>query len=305
MSTLVELSEEFCDAGRSDGLSHHTVASYRQTLTHFTRWAPGDLQAVDVTHKTIRSFLADRRKQGEADTTVAGRHASLSAFWSYLVTEARHLPEGHPDKVTDNVVKRIPRPVAKIPVTPVLSVEDMRSLLSLEGRTPFLTLRNRAIIVVLWDTGVRVGELCNLTENDIDFNMQMMKVDGKTGPREIPFGTATKTMLKRYLKVRGYHPGSKHEALFIGSRGDLSEGMVTRMVKDYGKRAGLGNVFAHMFRHSWVNALLEEGATILDVAYLGGWSTPEQVLKRYGIVGKKQRAIKAHRRHSPGDRLAG
>lgn len=307
MSTLHELVEEFCDACESDGLSHHTVASYRQTLVHFTTWIPDDTRAVDVTHKTIRAFISSRRKAGEADTTVAGRHASLSAFWSYLLREAEHLPSGDPDKVTDNVVKRVSRPAAKIPVTPIVDADGMRKLLALEGRTPFLTVRNRAILMVLWDCGVRVGELCNLREEDVDFDRMMLSVDGKTGPRDVPFGKATKVELKRYLKARRYHPKAKtagYGSLFIGARGDLSEGMVTRVVKDYGKRAGLGNLFAHMFRHSWVHALLEAGATILDVTDLGGWSSPEQVLKRYGIVGRHSRAVTAHRRLSPGDRLA-
>ncbi|QRN81619.1 MAG: site-specific integrase, partial [Nocardiopsis sp. BM-2018] len=87
MTHLSSLVTEFCEDRTAEGLSHHTVASYRQTLSHFVSFVGGDTDPSEVTRKTVKSFLADRRQRGEATATLGGRHASLSAFWSWLVAE--------------------------------------------------------------------------------------------------------------------------------------------------------------------------------------------------------------------------
>lgn len=293
MPALSSLVDEFIEARTADGLSQHTIKHYRISLSHFVGFVGGETSPDDVTKRTVRSFIADRRERGEAMSTLSSRHAALSAFWSWLVDE---------DEASDNVVKRIPRPKEKIRPVPLVTEDQMNALLKQESRTPFLTVRNRAMLMILWDCGVRVGELCSLTLEDIDFERKMLTVRGKTGERSIPFGRATGVALRRYLRRRPTHTHAGLSSTFVGNHGAVSEAAVALMLKHYGKQAGF-HLHPHMFRHSWVDSLLSAGATILDVQVLGGWSSPTQIMNRYGIAGKQSRAIAAHRRLSPGDRL--
>lgn len=292
---LTGLVSEFLEDRAADGLSHHTVASYRQTLRHFLTWLPEDTTAPDVTRRTVKRFLARRRELGEATATLGGRHASLSAFWTWLVAE---------EEADVNVVKKVTRPKEVKPV-PLLSPAHLTALLRVQGRTAFLTARNRAILWVLVDCGLRVGELVSInTATDVDWDLRMITVRGKTGERTVPFGKTCAASLRRYLRHRVKHGKSDDPGLFIGDRGRITTGTVLVTVRKYGQLAGVGKVYPHMFRHTWVDALLREGATVLDVQYLGGWSSPQQVMTRYGIAGKRDRAILAHRKFSPGDRLS-
>ncbi|GAA1084609.1 tyrosine-type recombinase/integrase [Nocardiopsis metallicus] len=296
MPTLSSLVSEFLEARTVDGLSTHTIKHYRISLRHFTTYAGGDTTPEDVTRKTVRGFLAHRREAGDAASSLASRHAALSTFWTWLVEE---------EEATVNVVKKVARPKDKIKPVPLVTEETMHALLKVEARSTFLTFRNRALLYVLWDTGVRVGELVSLNLEDINWDSQILTVRGKTGERVVPFGKATGVALRRFLRRREQHPGHEDTRLFIGARGALGEAAVFRMLRSYGKVVGVPGLHPHAFRHTWVHNLLEAGATILDVQMLGGWSSPEQVLKRYGLFGKQARAIRAHRRLSPGDRLSG
>ncbi|MFE6388374.1 tyrosine-type recombinase/integrase [Nocardiopsis dassonvillei] len=297
MDAIEALVSEFCDDRLSEGLSPHTVRMYRSTLRYFTRYLSEKTSVTtvkQVTKRTVRGFLAYLRDNGASQNTLNVRHAGLSVFWSWLVKE---------NEATEHVVKGVTRPRAEINETPLITAEQMSALLKLEARTPFLTARNRAVLMMLWDTGVRVGELTGIRNADIDLDAMTVRVDGKTGERTVPFGQSTRSALRKYLRARSHYPGKDSPALFLGHKGALTTNAVRIMVEDYGKRLGICGLHPHSFRHTWAHNMLAAGATVLDVQVLGGWNSPKQVLERYGIAGKRERAIAAHRRLSPGDRL--
>ncbi|CAM3792312.1 tyrosine-type recombinase/integrase [Nocardiopsis rhodophaea] len=293
MSELRELATEDREACAVRGLPSHTIDSYRVTLTHLVRHFP-DAGPEDINHRKVARFLAARRETGDADTTLANRHATLRAFWTWLVNE---------DEVETNVVKRVPRPTVKRTPVPLVAEDGVSAMLRLSNRTPFLTHRNRAILFVLFDCGVRVGELVSIELKGVDWTHLMIRVSGKSGKRDVPFGKATASALRRYLRHRSRHPQSDSPYLFVGTNESLHRDTVLKMVRRYAERADVGRVWPHKLRHSWVDALLRSGASVMDAQYLGGWSSPQQVMTRYGIAGKRERAIAAHRKHSPGDRL--
>lgn len=293
---LSKLVSDYLAELAAEGRSRHTVATYRQTLRHYLAWSGADTDPADVTRRDIKGFLAHRRDDaGDSPASLSARHSALSVFWEWLVTE---------EEVSENVVKKVTRPKVAVKPVPLITPEQMRSLLELEGATPFLTFRNRAILLVMWDTGVRVGELCSLTLDNVDLDRMTLTVNGKTGVRTVPFGKATGVALRRYMRRREYHPGKWRPFLWVGNRGGLSESMVQKMFSDYGKRVGLAKFHPHMTRHSFVHNMLEAGATITDVVCIGGWENATQVITRYGLAGRQERAFAAHRKLSPGDRLA-
>jgi integrase len=102
--------------------------------------------------------------------------------------------------------------------------------------------------------------------------------------------------------MRGRHPHAKDPALFIGTKGRLGPSGVLIMLRRRGGQAGIPKLHAHTFRHSWAHSMLSSGATEGDVMALGGWKSRD-MLDRYGSVARSERAIEAHRKLSPADRL--
>ncbi|MBB4934579.1 site-specific recombinase XerD [Lipingzhangella halophila] len=291
---LESLAREFLDDLELSGRSPHTVRAYRQSLNHLVRFVGGDTDPGEVDRRTIRRFLAYRRQIGDAPGTLATRYIAMGRFWSWLADE---------QEVPTNIVKEVKRPREEIKPVALLSEDQLKALLRVEGKTPFLTIRNKTIIMVLIDTGIRVGELCSLRVTDVDFDVRLLTVRGKTGERTVPFGKACAAALRRFMRHRGRHPRAGSHWLFIGATNGITASTVRKMFQSYGEQVGIPGLHPHRFRHSFVHNLLTAGATIVDVQRLGGWSDPSQLWYRYGLAGAGERAIASHRKFSPGDRL--
>ncbi|MFE6304099.1 tyrosine-type recombinase/integrase [Nocardiopsis sp. NPDC057823] len=298
---MEDLVKEFIDARRTDTepIAENTAKTYRVTLDKFMGYLSEQTDVTEwerVGKRHVRGFLAALRDAGIAQNTLHMRHASLGAFFTWLVAEG---------EIKESPVKGVARPKETIEPTPLVSEDTMHALLKLEARTRFLTIRNRAILYLLWDGGVRIGELLSITTNSVDMDAMTVKVNGKTGPRTVPFGTATSVALRRYLRARAKYPRSANRPeLFLGHRGELKGNAVREMLKAYGSQVGSPGLHPHQFRHTWVHSMLDNGATLKDLMILGGWSSPQQIIERYGLAGQVERAFNAHRRLSPGDRLS-
>jgi integrase len=102
--------------------------------------------------------------------------------------------------------------------------------------------------------------------------------------------------------VRGRHSRAGDPALFLGTKGRLGGSGVLIMMRRRGRQAGIEKLHPHLFRHTWAHEMLADGAAEGDVAALGGWKS-RGMLDRYGSIARQERAIEAHRRHSPASRL--
>jgi site-specific recombinase XerD len=186
---------------------------------------------------------------------------------------------------------------------PVLSVEDVAAMLkTCDGRS-FYGLRDAAIIRVLFDTGIRIGELAAAAVDDVDFDLEVIVVVGKgSRVRACPFGAKTARALDRYLRARRSHAHSASPALWLSQRGRISTDGIDERLKHHARLAGLPPVHAHQFRHTFSHNWLAAGGQERDLMRLNGWRSPS-MLARYGASLADQRARDAHRKLAPGDSL--
>jgi site-specific recombinase XerD len=239
-------------------LSAHTIDAYRRDLSQFLAFCDraGVTQVSAVDRSLVRRFLAYLDTRGYARRSVARKASSVRAFFT---DQARR---GLVDVNPSNQLGRLRRPRTLPHSLPERSVREI--LDGLDGRDP-VALRDRALLEVLYGTGVRVAEAAALRVDDVR-GVEFVRVVGKgSKERAVPLGRPAREALDRYLeRGRGHlHPSS--DSLWVGVRGGpLGVRGIRRAVR---RRAA---TFPHAFRHSFATHLLEGGADLRVVQELLG-----------------------------------
>jgi integrase/recombinase XerC len=254
---------------RERSASPHTVRAYGKDLEQFDAHLRGQLgregQPGDVDVLAIRAFLAWLHGRGCGRTTVARKLASLRTFFRYLSREG--LVRKNPARLLAS-----PRQQRKIPSH--LTEVDAAALVEVPGDTDSAVLA-RAILELLYATGVRCSELVGLDIQEVDFEARMIRVLGK-GRKEriVPFGGSAHAALVRYLPVRARRR-PRGEALWINKNGGrLTDRYVRRMVAMRVREvAARARVSPHTLRHSFATHLLERGADLRAIQELLGHSS--------------------------------
>ena len=246
------------------GLSPKTVEAYRSDLLRFfdgCRKAPEKVAREDV-----RAFLGRERAEGHSASTAARRLVALRTFYRFLILERK--VEGDP---TENV--DAPRTLKRLPE--YLTPEEVERLLEAPDSGSSTGLRNRAMLEVLYATGIRVSELTGLTQERYNPQAGFVLVMGKgSKERVVPLGEVAQDWVERYrsearprlLKNRS------SSALFVTARGGpLSRQMVWVLITGYARQAGIAkHMSPHTLRHSFATHLLEHGADLRAVQILLG-----------------------------------
>jgi len=241
-------------------LSPHSLAAYRRDLGQFMafcdRAGAGTVQ--DVDRKTVRRFVAYLDTLGYARRSIARKTSAVRAFFS---DQARR------GEISVNPADHVARPRRPKTLPHALPQRTVRDLLeSLEGSEPVL-LRDRAILEVLYATGVRVSELAELRIDEVR-DREFVRVAGKGNrDRTVPIGRPAREAVDRYLKLgRPVLAGpAAGDHLWVGVRGGpLGARSIRRVVRDRSA------TFPHAFRHSFATHLLEGGADIRSVQELLG-----------------------------------
>jgi integrase/recombinase XerC len=266
------------------GLSVHTVAAYRRDMTQFLQFAgrAGVTDPAQVEPLLLRRFLALQRTRGLAAASISRKAAALRTGFRFLARRGL---------VADNPAASlgVPRGPKRLPV--VLKPREVDRLLAGPDPVDPVGLRDRAILELLYATGIRVGELCGLRLGDVDLAADTVLVLGKGAKqRVVPFGEPARAALLDYL-VKGrvaMLPGADppatstatakrdaradQEALFFNRRGrPMTQRDVRGMLERYRAAAGApAGTSPHTLRHSYATHLLEGGADLRSVQELLG-----------------------------------
>jgi len=166
-------------------------------------------------------------------------------------------------------------------------------------------LRDEALLTVLLDTGLRIGEVAGLCLRDIDWQQGWLKVDGKTGPRAVPFGKKTRRALRLYIERERRARSPQEQCVFLGSRGgqpltaESGSQAITRLARAAHVKAS--KVGPHTFRHTFALEFIRAGGDAFSLQRLLGHSTLDMTRRYVNLAQTDLRA--AHMRFSPGDRM--
>ena len=273
-ATLVAVTGRFLRALRVErDASPHTVAAYESDLAQFTTWTArsGATTLGDVTPKLLRRYVAFLGTRGYARRTVARKASATRSLLRYAVLHG--LLDASPAE--DLAVPKLDQPLPK-----VLRAAQAAQLCELPPDDDPIGLRDRAIIELLYSSGMRVGELCGLDVDDLDHAAGTARVTGKgRKERQLPLGepvlravAAYRNEARRELLEKA-PPGVPGEssALFINSRGArLSPRSVRALLAKYLGAEGEVVVGPHALRHSFATHLLDGGADLRVVQELLG-----------------------------------
>ncbi|MEO6393446.1 MAG: tyrosine recombinase XerC [Pyrinomonadaceae bacterium] len=259
-------------------VSEHTLRSYTSDLLQFLdHLAPENERGVrrqvavkSIDHLTIREWLATLHTAHKKKTSVARKLAALRTFFQFLVRE--EIVDLNPARLVAT-----PRLEKKLPVH--LSAEDAVRFIETPDTANNLGKRDRAILELLYATGVRVSELTKLDLSDVDYQGKIIRVTGKRRKqRSVPFGDPALQAINQYLAVREdilrhASPAERDDqALILNYQGTrITTRSVGRMVDKYILIcAGIHNVSPHSLRHSFATHLLDSGADLRDIQELLG-----------------------------------
>jgi integrase/recombinase XerC len=273
---MEKLIEQFLEHLRYErNVSAHTLRNYESDLEQFTHFLAPDRKTKlpdvsEIDHLTIREWMASLHADQKKKSSIARKLAALRTFFQFLVREG--VLELNPAKLvsTPKLEKKLPNH---------LSIEEAIRFIESPDLDTDLGKRDRAMLELMYATGVRVAELTTLNVADVDFQNQLIRVTGKRRKQRIvPFGDPAGEAIRNYLGVREKFlfnaPVSKRDedALFLNYQGTrITTRSVGRMVEKYIRIcAGMHNISPHALRHSFATHLLDSGADLRDIQELLG-----------------------------------
>jgi site-specific recombinase XerD len=293
------LVPDFVRSLKARNLSKRTVGIYSDSCRLFVDYlvlAGLPTEARQVTKAHVETYIESQLAEHKPATACA-RFNALSQLFRWLEEESL---------ILETPMARMRRPRVPVETVHVLELEDLRKLLATAPpkSRDFLDVRDRAVMLLFCDTGMRLSELAGLKMDDIDRERDCASVMGKGHkPRVCPYTPATATAIDRYLRMRREQKHASLSHLWITRQGYATGSAIYRVIRNRAELAGLGPVHPHQLRHSWAHDGLANGESEGDMMMLGGWSN-RKMLERYGRELAADRAIAARRRHGGlGDRL--
>ena len=277
------------------GLAKNTLEAYGKDLTEFIQWAEDIFKRplFDIHEKDLRLYFLDRSEAGLSPRSITRKISTLKGFYRYL------LKEGH---IRENPTDLLETPRLSAPLPRDLSLEEVDRLLAQPDPDSLLGARDKAMLEILYATGLRVSELLALRTQDINLEVGYLVAYGKgSKERLVPFGEIALEELSRYLLA--FRPrlckAGKVPYVFLNRSGKrLSRQGFWKLIHRYARQAGIASmVTPHVLRHAFATHLLERGADLRSVQLLLGHASISTT-QIYTHLNR-ERLKKIYQRHHP------
>ena len=250
------------------GLSLLSAKAYLEDINHFIKdYRLNNIKDTNqLKSDDLSNFLQYEIKNGKSITTSLRRLSSLKGFFMFLIKEG----------IIDIPLEEVEAPKKPFHLPTLISLEEVEALLDAPNIEKDDELRDRAMLELMYASGLRVSELLNVKRGDVDLKLNIVTVMGKGGKqRKIPFGEYASDYIAKYINdVRSKNINSKSSYLFLSKYGEpLSRQYFFKQIKKYAMIAGIKeNISPHTLRHCFATHLLNNGADLRVVQEMLGHS---------------------------------
>ena len=249
--------------------SLNTIQSYKRDVSQYINYlnTNGITDISKTTKTTVLTYLLNLQSQGKATSTVSRTLASLRSFYLFITQSGTKMKDPTQNLEAPHVEKKLPQ---------ILSTQEVDLLLEQPSLSDTKGIRDKAMLELLYATGIRVSELISLNINDVNLSIGFLKCKSGKKERIIPIGHIAKAALKNYIEnARDKLLSSPEiEILFVNRNGlSLSRQGFWKIIKQYGKQANIASdITPHTLRHSFAAHLLENGADLKSIQEMLGHS---------------------------------
>ncbi|NLZ47690.1 MAG: tyrosine recombinase XerD [Clostridiales bacterium] len=264
-------------------LSSNTIDAYRRDISRFDKFLQyNNVTFEEVNKITIMNYIDNLSQKGKKQSSIARNVICLRNFYKFL------LKKGYIDH-TPVIDYEIPKYKRNTPE--ILTIDEVNRLLSMPDTNTVKGIRDKAMLEMMYATGIKVTEMLNLTESDIDLRYKYLKCKGTKGmERIIPLGSYCVECMDKYLKVREELNVDGLDYLFLNNRG----GRMTRqgfwkIIKYYGNKANINKeINLYTLRHSIAVHLIENGADMRSLKELLGYKDISAVQMYVEVIEKRK-----------------
>ncbi|MGD9630307.1 MAG: site-specific tyrosine recombinase XerD [Pyrinomonadaceae bacterium] len=246
------------------GLAANSIDAYERDLAKLKEWtAKNGLDPISLKRNDLREWLIDLSGTMLSENSKRRLLSSLRGFYKFLMFE------GH---ITDNPAENLDSPQKSFYLPKFLNQAEVELLLSQPDTSTETGLRDRALLELMYSSGLRVSEAVNVQIRDIDLDGGILTTTGKgSKTRRVPIGSSAVEWLKSHLALRRKHESIEIPNLFVTPAGrPLSRQAIHSLVKEYSEKCGLKGVSPHTLRHSFATHLVQNRADIRSVQQMLG-----------------------------------
>jgi integrase/recombinase XerD len=247
------------------GLARHSIDSYRRDLDRLQTWSnKNGKQVSELTRADLRKWIASLSREGLAPASVARAVSATRGFFKFLMLDG-HI-KSHPAEDLDT-----PQRFAYLPK--FLTEDEINRLFTAPDISTEEGIRDRAVLEIMYATGLRVSELVNLKHADVDLLAGLIKCHGKGNKeRRVPLGKSAIHWLQQYSAVKKGYGKQSAPNVFLHRGRPFTRQLAWFMIKSHAEKVGIKNVSPHTLRHSFATHLLQHGADSRSVQALLGHS---------------------------------
>ncbi len=249
--------------------SNNTIQSYKRDVSQYIHYLNlnGITDISKTTKTTVLTYLMNLQSQGKASSTVSRTLASLRSFYLFITQNGTQMKDPTKNLEAPHVEKKLPQ---------ILTPQEIDHLLEQPSDTEPKGIRDKAMLELLYATGIRVSELISLKIQDVNLSIGFVICRNDKKERIIPIGNIAKTALKNYIENarNSMLENTDDEILFVNCNGqNLSRQGFWKIIKQYGKQANIqADITPHVLRHSFAAHLLENGADLKSIQEMLGHS---------------------------------
>jgi integrase/recombinase XerD len=275
-SPLLYWIKSFLEARRIDrGASDRTIDAYRRDLEQFASSLPEGLAPEKISANHLQDYITQLHQDQQKPASIARKTSALRQFFKFCCLERRLAENPAENLESPKQGQRLPKNLSADEVGKLLTAADTGLTYLNETNADALRARDRAILYLLYATGLRISELTSLTPHEIDLQMGYLRVKGKGGKERIaPFATVAGDHLRNWMENHRatLKPATDH--VFINHRGfALTRQSVWKTLKELALQAGVSTTLSpHKLRHSFATHLLQSGMNLRSLQMLLGHS---------------------------------